>query len=227
MSKSMDQSMPNMDHETEARAFAGWEILSVGSSLLIAEWVVLVFVGRSKLVAAIPVGLAFGFMFCSHRLRGETMREIGFRLDNLTRAATSLLLPTVIAAGAILFIGWLNGSLRFGLLPMRPRFLLLPVWAFAQQYVMQGFVNRRAQIAWGPGVFSVLVVATMFAVLHLPNIPLAAITFVGGLVWAKAYQRNPNLLAPAISHSIVSVLLAFSLPPAWLNGLRVGFKYFG
>jgi len=92
---------------------------------------------------------------------------------------------------------------------------------------MQGFANRRAQMAWGPGIFSVLVVATMFAVLHLPNLPLAAITFGGGLIWASAFQRSPNLLAPAISHSIVSVVLAFSLPPAWLNGLRVGFKYFG
>jgi membrane protease YdiL (CAAX protease family) len=223
----MEQSTLNMDHETGAPAYAGWEILSVGSSLLIAEWVVLVFVGRSKLVAAIPVGLAFGFMFCSHRLRGESMRDIGFRIDNLKEAARSLLLPTVIAGLAILFVGWLGASLRFELLPMRPRFLLLPGWAFAQQYVMQGFVNRRAQMALGPGVASVLVVAAMFAVLHLPNLPLAALTFTGGLVWASVYQRSPNLLAPALSHSLLSILLAFSLPPAWLNGLRVGFKYFG
>lgn len=219
--------MPDFDHETDTPSFAGWEILSVAASLLIAEWVVLVFVGRSKLVAALPVGLAFGFMFCSHRLRRETLRDIGLRVDNLARAMRSLLLPTVIAVGAILLIGWLSGGLRFGLLPMRPRFLLLPLWAFAQQYVMQGFVNRRAEMAWGPGAFSVLVVATMFAALHLPNIPLAAITFVGGLIWAIVFQRVPNLLAPAISHSLVSVVLAFSLPPAWLNGLRVGFKYFG
>jgi len=119
--------MPDFDHETDAPPFAGWEILSVGASLLIAEWVVLVFVGRSKLVAAIPLGLAFGFMFCSHQLRGETLWDIGLRVDNLGRAARSLLWPTVIAVLAILLIGWLSGSLRFGLLPMRPRFLLLPV----------------------------------------------------------------------------------------------------
>ncbi|MDX6614604.1 MAG: hypothetical protein QOD75_3790 [Blastocatellia bacterium] len=198
----------------------------MGSSLLIAEWVVLVFVGRSKLAAAIPVALAFGFMFCSHRLRGESLRDIGFGNDHFKRAIMSLLWPTLIAGVGILFVGWLSGGLRFDLLLMRPRFLFLPVWAFAQQYVMQGFVNRRAQMAMGPGTVSVLTVATMFALLHLPNLPLAALTFAGGLVWAWVYQRSPNLLAPALAHSLLSVLLAFSLPPSWLNGLRVGFKYF-
>jgi membrane protease YdiL (CAAX protease family) len=70
-------------------------------------------------------------------------------------------------------------------------------------------------------------VAAVFSLLHLPNVPLAGATFLGSVLWAAAYQSVPNLLAPAISHAALSFLLAFSLPPAWLNGLRVGFKYFG
>ena len=206
---------------------AGWEIASVISSLLIAEWIVLSFAGRSKLVGAIPVVLAFVFMYLSHRIHGETMREVGFRTDNFLRAAKLLFLPTIVAAFLIVLTGWLNGGLRYGLIASRPRFLLLPIWAFAQQYVLQGFVNHRAQMFLSPGARSVILVAAVFSLLHLPNLPLAAATFLGGLLWAAVYQRVPNLLAPAISHAALSFLLAFSLPPAWLNSLRVGFKYFG
>jgi membrane protease YdiL (CAAX protease family) len=223
----MTEAAPDEFAHATGGSLAGWEIVSVVSSLLIAEWVVLVFVGGSKWVGVIPVGLAFVFMFRSHRLRNETLKEIGFRWDNLMPALKNLLLPTLVAAVAILIVGWSSGGLRFGSLAARPRFLLLPIWALAQQYVLQGFVNRRAQMALGIGAPSVVVVATMFALLHLPNLPLSAATFLGGLVWAWAYQRTPNLLAPAISHSVLSLMLAFSWPPAWLNSLRVGFKYFG
>src|SRR5688572_10302032 len=213
-----------MSRDAEDQSLAGWEILSVVSSLLIAEWVVLAFVGNSKLVVAIPVGLAFVFMFLSHRLRGETIRDIGFRLDNFSQALKWLLLPTLLAAILVLFAGWASGGLRFNLAPSRPRFLLLPLWALVQQYVTQGFVNRRAQIWIGSGVQSVLVVAVVFSLLHLPNLPLAGVTFLGGLLWAAAYQRVPNVLAPAVSHAFVSFLIAFCFPSSWLNSLRVGFK---
>jgi len=223
----MTEIAEDTDVATMDRWLAIWEIVSVATSLLIAEWVVLVFVGSSKIIAAIPVTLAFLFMLCSHRLRRESLHAIGLRSDNLAAALRQLLLPTLIAGLAILFAGWMSGGLRFGLITARPRFLLLPIWALAQQYVLQGFVNRRAQMALGIGTPSVVVVATMFALLHLPNLPLSGATFLGGLVWAWGYQRSPNLLAPAISHSVLSLMLAFSLPPAWLNSLRVGFKYFG
>ncbi|MEP6706497.1 MAG: CPBP family intramembrane glutamic endopeptidase [Pyrinomonadaceae bacterium] len=222
----MFQSTVGIDQEKEDRSLAGWEIASVVTSLLIAEWIVLSFAGRSKLVGAIPVVLAFVFMYLSHRIHGETMREVGFRTDNFLRAAKVLFLPTLAGALLIALAGWLNGGVRYGLIVSRPRLLWLPLWALAQQYVLQGFINRRAQMFLSPGAGSVILVAGVFSLLHLPNLPLAAATFLGGLLWAAAYQRVPNLLAPAISHAVLSLLLAFSLPPAWLNSLRVGFKYF-
>ena len=205
---------------------AVWEIVSVVASFLIAEWVVLAFVGSSKLILAVPIALALALMMISHRERGETAREVGFRLDNFLSAARSLLLPTV---GAVLIIVAVAFVLNQGLIsaPWRNRFLLLPVWALVQQYALNGFINRRSQLVMGKGWQSVVVVALIFGLLHLPNPLLSVLTFAGGLIWAFVYQRHPNLFALALSHSIISITLALAVSSKWLDSLRVGFKFFG
>ena len=189
---------------------AVWEIVSVVSSFLIAEWVVLAFVGASKLILAVPISLALALMLISHRQRGETLREVGFRLDNVLNTARLLLLPTFGAVLVILAVAWmLNQS--FISAPWRNRFLLLPIWALVQQYALNGFINRRAQLVMGKGWQSVLVVALIFGLLHLPNPLLSLLTFVAGLIWAFVYQRHPNLFALALSHSIISITLAMAV----------------
>jgi len=208
------------------RAIATWEIASVVTSCLIAEWVVLAFVGSSRIAGAIPVVLALGLMIVSHRERRETLKQIGFRVDNFLPALRLLFLPTVIAVAAILVAGWLrNQHLNFT--PLRPRFILVPLWALFQQYALQGFINRRVQIVLGAGWKSILIVAVIFSALHLPNPVLTVLTLIGGILWAGVYQRQPNLFALAISHTIASIVLALTLAQNLFLNLRVGFKYFG
>jgi membrane protease YdiL (CAAX protease family) len=208
------------------RALAGWEIVSVTSSFLIAAWLILPFMGNDKVVWAIPIIFAFVLMLFSHRARQETARAVGWRLDNFWEAVRLLSIPVLCAALLIFLTGWWMGSLRFEGTQLRPRFLLLPVWGFVQQYVMQGFINRRAQLVWGRGWPSVLLVGLIFGLLHLPNLWLTIATFLGGAILAYIYQRVPNLLALALAHGLVSLLLVSALPPTALHSMRVGFKYF-
>lgn len=220
------QGLNKLDTAHHSKWLAVWEIVSVLTSCLIAEWVVLAFAGRTKLVMAIPVIMAMGLIIFSHRERGESLRDIGFRTDNLAPALRLLLLPTLVAIVAIVAVAFfVNHSILIA--PWRNRFLALPIWALFQQYVLNGFINRRAQIALGGGRWSILIVGLSFALVHLPNPLLAVLTLIGGLIWASAYQRVQNLFALALSHSAVSIMLALTAPSNLLNSLRVGFKYFG
>jgi membrane protease YdiL (CAAX protease family) len=222
----MEQEKVQESSSISQTTLASWEIASVLVSGLLAEWFAFSFLGNNRWALLIPVGMALALMISSHRFHSEGLKELGFRFDNFFDACRFLLLPTVIAlVGIVVVSWWLNGS--FAIKPVRPRFILLPFWALFQQYALQGYINRRAQIVLGRNWRSVILVAVLFAILHLPNLPVAGLTFVGAAVWAAAYQRYPNLFAPALSHALASLGLALLLPGNTIDSLRVGFKFFG
>ena len=195
-------------------------------SFLIAEWIVRPLAGGSGLITAVPLIMALVLMSVSHRIRKEGARDVGWRVDNFSAALRLLIIPTLVAAVVILVMGFYLGGFRSNKWLDWKWVLWLPVWALIQQYSLQGFINRRAQLVLGRGTKSVLLVAMIFAILHLPNPLLTVATLVGGILWAFTYQRTPNLFALSISHALISLLLVFALPNSVLKGLRVGFRYF-
>jgi membrane protease YdiL (CAAX protease family) len=215
----------------EDRALAAWEIVAASASALAAEWVVGTLSGRGRLLLLIPVTTAVVFMLLSHRARGESAREVGWRLDNFAGAARLLLTPMLVVSALLVGLGWYAGTLDFGRWEGGQTIMGVPglslVWGPLQQYALQGFINRRAQVALGRGAPSVLLVALLFALFHLPNPWLTFATFAGGLLWAWVYQRVPNILAVGISHSLMTWVMISSVPAGALHNLRVGFKYFG
>jgi len=217
--------------KSDARALAAWEIASVVASVLVAEWVVFAFASDGSPALLFPVATVLAFMFLSHRARGETARDVGWRLDNFWSAARLLALPMLAFVVLMVCVGWLTSYLDFARWEGGQSLFGVPalslLWGPLQQYALQGFVNRRAQEVFGRGWTSVTVVALVFALLHMPNPLLTLVTFAGGLLWAWVYQRAPNLLALGLSHGLMTWVLISSVPPAALHNLRVGFKYFG
>ena len=206
---------------------AAWEIVSVLISCLIAEWVVLAFIGPNKFALAIPVALALMLMISSHRIYGETLHDIGFRIDNFLAAVKLLIVPTVVVLALIIFVSGFFSGVYLADRPFRWRFLLVPFWALFQQYALQGYLNRRAQIVFGKGWKSVLLVALLFAVVHLPNPLLFALTFRRWGDLGHRLSKTTKSLCPRAFPCGRIDYGSLLVPPQWTNSLRVGFKYFG
>src|SRR5256714_10306974 len=222
---------PASSAEISGRSLAGWEIASIVSSVLMAEWLLAASAGLNRLIAAIPITLALIVVIWSQRLHHEAPHDIGFRFDNFLRAVKLLLLPMIVVSLLAVLVGLALGKRPsfFGWHADRPLAFQLAIsagWGLVQHYVLQGFINRRAQVIWGPGWLSVLVAAIIFSLLHLPNPTLMVATLIGGLIWAFIYQRAPNLFALALSHAAMSWVLVAALPESILNHSRIGLKYF-
>jgi len=213
----------------ERRTAAAWRIAFVVLCVLIAEWAFPPLFGHHPWTFNVPIVVILAFGFLTHRALDERAPELGLRLDNFLHAARLLAPPLFFIIVVLVFIGYWMGSLGMPRLSADWRrlqtFLWLLWWGLLQQYALQAIINRQAQIIWGKGVRSLFAVALIFAALHLPNLPLVLATFVGGCVWASVYQRAPNLLALALSHCVMSMMLIWTLPPSILHGMRVGAGY--
>lgn len=103
-----------------------------------------------------------------------------------------------------------------------PRLFEYIFWAFFQQMGLQTFLARRVQKLISHPIGVALFCATLFSLIHLPNLPLMMLTWVGGFFWVRAYLKSSNLYSLSVSHGWLAVLVRYSLPETWLRDLKIG-----
>ena len=207
------------------RSLALWEIVSVVVSCLLAEWVLLAFVGWSKVAVGIPVVLALVLIVSSQVNYDESPAEIGFRTDNFLDSIRLLLLPTLVALLVIGALGWFASGWTFEFRMPRSRFLLIPLWALFQQYVLQGYINRRRRFGLEKAG-RVFCSSGYHLPVHLPNPLLTVLTFVGKALGVHL-PATTKFVCTSSSHAVSSIGIALLIPSSLTNSLRVGFKFFG
>ncbi len=218
------------------RAVTGLEVASVVVSVLITVWAIIPMQIEQRWIVAVPGLLGLALMINSHRVRRESLCDLGFTSRYFLRAVGLLILPTLLACLAVAAIGFLANSFHRNTHFWSTLFFL-PVWGIFQQYILQGFIYRRmrllmvdenAQLKIRKRRINMAIIATalIFAFVHLPNPTLTLLTFVGGLIWTWIYERAPNLFALGLSHALMSLMLITSLPPWLLESMSVGYKHF-
>lgn len=209
------------------------EVASVVCTVLITAWVIVPLRLDNWRLESLPGILALLLILNSHRLRGEVFSDLGFGAAHFFQAWRLLILPMIAATALVLLIGRALGSLHFTT-HFWASFAGRAAWGLIQQYVLQAFIFRRLRSALtndsatGTGSaprLAILVTALLFALVHAPNGPLMALTFVSALLWTWVYSRAPNLWALALSHGLLSAMTAMSLPDWMLKGMTVGLRY--
>jgi membrane protease YdiL (CAAX protease family) len=149
--------------------------------------------------------------------------EWGVDRRALRASGTRALLVTIPAVLLILGAGAALGTLhdrRDFLGSLAP----LVVWGAAQQWVLQTVLLREAQQATSRRG-GIVVAATLFAVVHLPNPLLTVVTFAGALFWCAIYDRHPNIVPLAVSQGVGTLALRHAFDADTLGRLRVGSSY--
>ncbi len=168
---------------------------------------------------AVPIALVTALAVWYALREGEWGFDWRALLPGL-RAAATVTVPAVVVillAGAA--IGTLHDRRDF-----LGSFGGLFVWGGAQQWVLQTVVLREAQRVTSPR-WAILVAALLFAMVHLPNPFLTAVTFAGGLAWCTIYARYPNILPLAISHALATLAILHAFDEPITGRLRIGCAY--
>lgn len=215
-----DRSVPDIEISTTA-AWVQIAILILGIEFIM--WVVPFFSDAVKAYSVVA-GLIATFLIGCLVMERSGPYETGFRFDNFFRTLFDLLPALLVFLVIVLAIGLWFGSIRIPSRRFYSMLLVVPVWALLQQFMLLAFVNRRLRLLTPR--YSVLLTAALFGLLHLPNPTLAICCATGGYIWAREYERNPNLIATAITHGIASAFLANSLPHFLLRNMVVGYNYF-
>ena len=139
---STDQN--NSDARVSLRLVTGLEVASVMLSVLIVTWAIIPLQSQNRWLIAIPGLLAVSLMTYSHRLRGESLSDLGFTLNHFGRALKLIAGPTILGMTVFAMIGYLNNSFHRGS-KLWLTILLLPFWGLFQQYILQGFIYRRVR----------------------------------------------------------------------------------
>lgn len=166
----------------------------------------------------------------SHCLRHEGAGRLGFRFSGLKEALTEVLPVLFFVILALLGGGLVFHTVRIGSFE---RFFwnlaIYGVWGLFQQYLLNGyFVNRLlAAFPTEKGRPAAVLAALLFALAHIPNIFLMAVTFVGGYVCARLYRKYRNLYLLGILHGTVGFTLNLTVPDSLSHSFVVGPGYFG
>jgi membrane protease YdiL (CAAX protease family) len=156
------------------------------------------------------------------RVRREPgqLREWGFRREGLGEAFVAPTLFSALAAAAIAAIAAARGTLDANphLLPI---LLLYPLWGITQQFLVQALVARNLERRL-PFYWLVALVASLFAVVHAPDLVLMGATFLLGLAFTPMYLRRRNLIPLGLYHGILGALVYF-----WVLGRDPWREMFG
>jgi len=159
------------------------------------------------LILALPV--------LSHWWRGEGAAGLGFRVRGLADCVRRFAPALGFFSLALVASGLLLDTVRP--VPLERAAMAWAIylpWGLFQQYLLNGFLaNRLAEFVGSPRSRLIpLSAAALFSLVHLPNWFLMAVTFTGGYLSVRIYQRYRSLYVLGIAHALIAFTLFLAIP---------------
>jgi hypothetical protein len=212
-----------VSYASTRRARAGADIALMSLWLLSFIWVwAKAFPGAFYVCVA---GYAL-LIHASRRAAGDSLRDVGFRLDTVGPALWRVAFLVAIFGGGAVAVGWALGSLSFDPAAKWPNRLAWgALWGFAQQVGLLAFFYRRFVELLRSERLAAPAAGVTFALFHLPNPFLVALTAILGTIAALMYRRAPNRWVYGAAHGLTSWMVSRSLPASVTHLMRVGPGY--
>jgi hypothetical protein len=168
--------------------------------------------------------LILALIVASHPWRGETPREMGFRITGFRRGVPACAPWVAALVVALLALAAVLHTLRdvtFEHAAMS--FLLYCAWGLVQQYLLNAyFVNRFVEARMAAPLMG----AICFSLAHIPNWFLMVITLAGGYAAARVYLVYRNLFLLGMAHAVIGFALYLTVPDAVTRHFYVGPGWF-
>lgn len=98
------------------------------------------------------------------------------------------------------------------------------IWTLYQQFLLQDyFMPRLSRLLTSDR--AIVVAAALFAVAHLPNLPLVIATLLWGVVSCVLFRRYHNLWVLGVAQGLLGLCFAMCVPDAMHHHMRVGLGY--
>ena len=98
------------------------------------------------------------------------------------------------------------------------------LWTLYQQFLLQDyFMPRLTRLVTSN--HAIMAAATLFAVAHLPNLPLVVATLVWGAVSCYLFGRYHNLWVLGLAQGLLGLCFSVVVPDAMHHHMRVGLGY--
>lgn len=99
------------------------------------------------------------------------------------------------------------------------------LWTFYQQFLLQDFFMPRLTRVLSSDA-AIAVAAVLFAVAHLPNVPLAIATLLWGAASCALFRRYRSLYVLGLVQGLLGLCFAVCIPDALHHHMRVGLGFF-
>ena len=169
---------------------------------------------------------AFAWIATTAFLRRKETAPNGLGLRGLLPSLWIAALATAIFLAAIALAEHLH-TLHplYGPLPVVVHIAGYALWALMQQFILQVYVLLRLLRLGMKRNSAVALAAALFAIAHIPNPVLVALTLAWGAISCLLFLRYRNLYALALAHGILGMCLAVTVPNPINHHMRVGLGY--